>query len=123
MLAWLLRDSHDELEADFRQYYGLNLDDVGSAFTFSHAANLAANLPKDSRCLVKIEPDLSWNSETWILRRIDYLLASIAYNLGGKSSQKPKILDPPSKAAHIERSIENTDFKKIAERLGVDYGN
>jgi hypothetical protein len=37
------------LRADFQQWYGLNLDDMGGDYSISHAACLAAQLPGDSR--------------------------------------------------------------------------
>ena len=40
-----------ELRADFQQYYGLNLDGMGSEYTLSHAACLCAQLPIESRTI------------------------------------------------------------------------
>ena len=48
-LAWV--ESPCELRADFQQYYGLNLDDMGGGYTISHAACLCAQLPRESRTL------------------------------------------------------------------------
>lgn len=115
--------SHDELEADFRQYYGLDLNDAGKSYTVSHAAVLAAQLPNDSRCKVKANPDLSWSMETWMLWRIDFQLASIAYSMGGKGARKPKPLDTPSQTKRIQDALDRTDYKAIADRLGVEYGD
>ena len=38
-----------QLRADFQQFYGLNIDGMGSEYTYDHAAALAANLPRSSR--------------------------------------------------------------------------
>lgn len=44
----MLASHEDALRADFQRFYGLNLDDMGDAYSFRHAAALCANLPGDS---------------------------------------------------------------------------
>lgn len=51
ILAFFLRKYPDELRADFQQYYGLNLDEMGGAYSISHAACLAAQLSGASRTI------------------------------------------------------------------------
>lgn len=48
-LAQACKNAPCELRADFQQYYGLNLDGMGEAYTLSHAACLCAQLPPESR--------------------------------------------------------------------------
>lgn len=49
LLAALLDAAGEELRADMQQVYGLNIDDMGEAFSPWHAASLAAQLPRGSR--------------------------------------------------------------------------
>lgn len=45
----LLAFAGDELRADMQQFYGLNIDGMGSAFSVAHGAALAAQLPPGAR--------------------------------------------------------------------------
>lgn len=54
MLAQALKVAPCELRADFQQYYGLNIDGMGDAFSLPHAACLAAQLPADSRTVKEL---------------------------------------------------------------------
>lgn len=74
ILASFLRRFPDELRADFQQHYGLNLDDMGGSYSISHAACLAAQLPKDSRTFVASDPACEYASAT------NRLLALIEYH-------------------------------------------
>ena len=49
MLAQAWAERPCELRADFQQYYGLNVDGMGDAYSLSHAACLCAQLPPESR--------------------------------------------------------------------------
>lgn len=51
ILAFFLRKYPDQLRADFQQYYGLNLDEMGGAYGIGHAACLAAQLTGESRTI------------------------------------------------------------------------
>lgn len=62
------------MRADFQQHYGLNLDEMGGAYSISHAACLAAQLPKDSRTFVSLNPLCEYASPT------NRLLALIEYH-------------------------------------------
>lgn len=42
------------MRADFQQFYGLNLDEMGGAYSIGHAACLAAQLPYGSRVVTLI---------------------------------------------------------------------
>lgn len=94
---------------------------MGSAFSLSHGAVLAAQLPKDSRVAISINPDLSWHSQDWFLRRITYDLEMLLYSMSNKGN-KPQPVDEPSKAITINKKIEKTNYEYIAKALGVDYG-
>lgn len=62
------------MRADFQQHYGLNLDEMGGAYSIRHAASLAAQLPKDSRTFVAADPLCEYASAT------NRLLALIEYH-------------------------------------------
>lgn len=62
------------MRADFQQHYGLNLDEMGGLYSISHAAVLAAQLPKDSRTFTAIEPASAYCTVT------NQLLALIEYH-------------------------------------------
>jgi len=55
-----LRKYRDELEADFQQYYNINLADAIINDDFSRLARLAIQLPHNSRYIMKIDPTLAW---------------------------------------------------------------
>lgn len=95
---------------------------MGRSFSVGHAAVLAYQLPDNSRCYVAENADLSWSSETWFLRRIDYVLSCLAYAMS-KGGDKPRPLDTPSVSKEIEKSLNKTDFAAIAEKLGVNYAD
>lgn len=72
MLATLECEHHDELEADFQQYYGLDIGGMGEGYTISHAACLAAQLPHCSRCMSLLSGSNGWTDETVLLSLIEY---------------------------------------------------
>lgn len=123
MLIRYLTEYHDELEADFQQFYGLDLNDLGRSLSVRHAAVLAAQLPITSRCCIAQEPDLAWSTDTWLLRRIDHGLSLLLWSMSKHKGQKPQPVNTPGETAKIRKSVENTDFDLIAERLGVRDGN
>lgn len=60
-----------QLRADFQQFYGLNIDEMGLAYGRRHAADLAVMLPRESRTVRAEHPELEWGEA-------EYLLAVIA---------------------------------------------
>lgn len=62
---------HDELEADFAQYYHLDLERMGEDYSHTHAACLATQLPKGARCLSSGDPHDEWDDQMWALWRIE----------------------------------------------------
>ena len=91
-LAGFLRDYPSELRADFQQTYGLNLDGMGEEYTFLHAADLAVQLPSNSRTFVAIDPDNLWTLETRLLAIIEFRANVIGYYLRHGKGDKPKLL-------------------------------
>lgn len=62
------------MRADVQRFYGLNLDDVGEAYSWRHLADLAACLPHESATIRELSPANLWGPQ-------EYLLASIADSL------------------------------------------
>lgn len=67
MLAQACGECPCELRADFQQYYGLNIDGMGDAYTLSHAACLCAQLPSDARVWRAIMPSEQAELLPWTL--------------------------------------------------------
>lgn len=108
---------HDELVADFRQYYNLPYDRIGEVFSYEEAAILAAQLPQTSRVMRAIDPDVAYTEETTLLRNIEYALRVLVWQntRNGKSGiDKPEPVKMPS-----ERR-EKSDEEKQKDRSLVD---
>lgn len=85
------------VEADFQQYYHLNLleacpDTDGRRSGFLHYARLFENLPVESRTFRKLVPAASW---TWrdetlsqILQELN-ILTTLTYNMNKRKTAKP----------------------------------
>lgn len=87
----------DRLRADFQQYYGLDLDGMGTAYSMAHAADLAANLPPDSRCGVAEDPLNGWTRDQCLLALIEYRLHewNWAHTKDAKTgANRPELLIP-----------------------------
>lgn len=69
----------DELRADFQQHYGLDLDDMGAAYSLHHAAALAAHLPRGSRTLAAEDPDSEWGLAETLLGMIELQVRNCWY--------------------------------------------
>ena len=99
MLATLECEHHDELEADFQQYYGLDIGGMGEGYTVSHAACLAAQLPHGSRCMSLLSGSNGWTDETVLLSLIEYDIR----NLASSFSDDPPELHPPFQYADLHQ--------------------
>lgn len=84
------------VEADFQQYYQLNLDEAFDQMLdrprgFLRYARLFAGLPPESRIMKKLNPVGSWSWKDETLSRILYELSSIQatlYNTNRKKGAK-----------------------------------
>lgn len=126
-LAQLWASNRDELEADFRQYYGLNLESINTDYSLRHAAVLAAQLPRESRSLTKTCPDLVWSDEMYMLSKIEHLCRVMLWTKTKDAEHKrnfPEPNDTPAKVRAMRDRLENTDIKEIDELiLGVTNGD
>jgi hypothetical protein len=112
-----------ELRADFQQYYGLNIDGMGQEFDVFHAADLAAQLPSDSRTFKAENVELEWTDSDYMLWSIEFSLRVLRWQNtedGRKNRNKPRPLPTPAEHARIADKINSTDMALIAEQLGID---
>ncbi len=90
----------DELEADFQQYYSIDLSRVFSmneaGYTSTHIACLATQLPTTSRTYIAVNPDFSWTIDTAVTADIANSLRIIISSLQ-RGNKKPDFILPPSK--------------------------
>lgn len=121
----MLASHEDALRADFQRFYGLNLDDMGDAYSFRHAAALCANLPDDS-AVFRAEGD-GWTGTQQLLasigRGIDVIWWQRTEDGQRQNAAPPDRYAPPRE---IERRLRATavtvDERKraVAEAYGYD---
>ena len=125
MLAELQSKHSSELSADFQQYYGLDIGGIGDDFGYLHAADLAAQLPRESRSFRAINPELEWTTTEYMLWSIEYSLRVLRWQNtedGHKNRNKPEPLPTPKDYARVRERTEATDMEYIAQALGIDLG-
>lgn len=97
-LAIALNKRSSAVRADFQQFYGLNIDNMGSEFSTAHAADLLVELPDNSR--VKMMEQESGG--VWTFDRMLAATCADALNLlvwmqtkdGRKGRNRPKSILP-----------------------------
>ena len=86
-----------ELRADFRQFYGVGMGELGRSLPVSEAADLAACLPAGSRCATPEGQAWGWDDTRWLLARIEHGLRVLAWHNtedGRKGRNAPRMLTP-----------------------------
>ena len=119
----MLSKHPSELYADFMQYYGVDFDKLRGEIGEIRTADLAAQLPIESRSFRVLKPELAWTLHDWLMWSIEYSLRVLIWQNtedGGKGRNKPKALPNPVERARITEKIEATDMKAIADALGID---
>lgn len=99
LAAWL-HDYPDFLRADFQQFYGLNIDEIGVSFSVHHAATLASMLPTESRTIAVAAPYASWSLQDQLLAAATNALNLLVWMEADPKrnrSNKPKPIEPPKK--------------------------
>lgn len=118
-----MRRYPDELRADFQQFYGLNVDDMGAAFTRLHAAALCAQLPRESRLVRAMDPAAEWGDSEYIAHAMEHTLRVLSWQCGnGRKSDFPKPMPTPEDRARVSRKLERTDVDRINRILGLTEG-
>ena len=97
-----------QLRADLQQFYGLNYDDMGSGYSYEHAAALVANLPRSSRIAAICNAACEWDDSEYLLYAIEYNLRVISWQLGGGGNH-PKPIATPVEMAERRRKVADTD--------------
>lgn len=113
----------DELEADFRQHYGLDLGRMGTDYSVAHAAVLASQLPHHSRCMAKLNPDLAISDEAEILCQLDYHLRYLMWMLskdGAKGRNQPAPYESPTAA--LRRAEKITNARRNRDKVDAILG-
>lgn len=77
-----------------QEYYGLNLDDMGEAYTPWHAGSLLMQLPVGARLRGTGPARPEWSLSERMLSLIEYDLRAIAWSLGGGKGAKPQPIRP-----------------------------
>lgn len=118
-LAPLLAGHRDELEADFQQWYGLDLAHMLDAGEFRRARALAEQLPRASRTVRALQPKAAWGDAEYLLAYIADNLAYMRYEQGHskKRRKKPKPYPRPTEKGR-PRADERTVHGMSAERVG-----
>lgn len=113
----------DEIEADFQQYYGIDLETAFEVHSPNHLSILAAQLPKDSRC-IKAVTDFEWSEEMHMLANIEHELRTLIWIQcsGGKKQRPPvpKRIESPSEAKRVKRNLEATNFDELNKAFGLE---
>lgn len=114
-----------DVVADFRQFYGMDLPLEGDPPDPVLYSVLWSELPRESRCARRLDPDLGWGDAERLLRSIDYSLKLICWQRtkdGQHGRNAPDPAPTPGEAARAreraERSRRNADA--VARRLGYD---
>lgn len=101
------------IEADFQQYYNLDI----STLKFRRYARLLANLPSESRFVQKYSPFKDWNwdkeVQSQILHSID-TIATLYVNANRKKGTKP------AKAPELVQPDYVADAKKQVKKRKVE---
>lgn len=92
--------------ADFREYYGLWLSEVGLSVSYETAAVLAVQLPRGSRVMTRIDPDTAYGLQETYLRLIEYWTRTAVWQNtedGSKGANQPEIMPLPSQTITVDR--------------------
>lgn len=127
VFAKLHRHHRTELVADFQQYYGLDLYGV----PVLRAADLAASLPVESRCMKLLDPLGGWTLGDEILSRIEYWLQVIVWRESKDAADgrnKPEQITPKKQEKRKEDfALPCDEYAEILSRprkeaKGIGYG-
>lgn len=129
-----IRSHHDELEADFQQYYRLELDKYAHE-ALLRSARLFSQLPISSRTMSALNPakDWDWEKETQsrILAKLDEI-ACIIVNMNLKKGKKkvkpseqfqPEYVKKAKEEAEVERRKKKMLTKEEMEQVKNFWAN
>lgn len=100
---------------------------MGEDYTLLHAADLAAMLPHDARCIQKENPITGWGKTDELIAMVELRLSEILYLLSNFGNDKPKgkvpepifaVDDTRNKKQEDDRIIVDTDtYMKLREKI------
>lgn len=99
------RQHPDELEADFQQYYNLDIADVKP----SRAARLLFQLPRKSRTFCKVQPANEWGWEEVLLNKTTFLLELLAWQNTKDAQKKSPSRYPKQFVPEFMKDMEKTN--------------
>lgn len=108
-----------KLRADFQQFYGLNIDDMGRAYTLHHAAALALELPPESRIASKATNGVRWGAQEALLANVEFWTHCLAYantDDARHGRNKPRRFDPLGRADAKTEVIGSAVTREELER-------
>lgn len=97
---------YDELEADFQQYYNLDISTIKN----SRASRLMFQLPHNSRTFKKINPASEWGwKELYLAKAVDGINTLIWMNSkdAKNKSKRPKTVIPDSIMKEFKKANSN----------------
>lgn len=107
-LGWLLLAHGAALEADFQQFYGLEL----GACSPRRAWVLAQHLPREARVTRAIDEEATWGAQEHLLANVvDLLQLSNWLYIAAHTGEKGR---PPKKPEPLRRPGEQKQNKQIA---------
>lgn len=100
----------DALEADFQQYYNLDVAYVKPA----RAARLLFQLPNTSRVFLAIEPSNQWGWSEVLLNKIEYALQVLQWQNTNEGVKKSKQTERPTpfKPDFIKEKASDSDIER-----------
>jgi hypothetical protein len=91
---------------------------MGEEYSTAHAARLAAQLPKGSRCKGAENPRNEWSDEMWALWRIERNINLLRWGMGVKYDGEDTPKPMPYPGMELDKEIERFRFK--ANKSAVD---
>lgn len=118
-----------ELRADFQQYYGLCIDDMGRTFSVRHAGELAVMLPRESRVAAAIDPANCFGVAELLATTIANGVNDLVWlntKDGQKGVNRPKRIVPPGAESDKQgSSLDVAEYERILNmpRKEASYGD
>jgi len=94
---------------------------MGMDYSIAHAADLAANLPQQSRCMCALEPALEWDRKDYLLAEAVGMLRLLVWMQtkdGHKGRNRPKMVELPQFKAQDSSQEERLSAEEYRQQLG-----
>ena len=93
---------------------------MGIEYSIAHAADLAANLPPQSRCMCALEPALEWDRKDYLLAEAVNMLRLFVWMQtkdGHKGRNRPKMVEPPRSKVQDKGQEEKLSAEDYRQQL------